>query len=128
MSASGGAIMLSDKFALLDENDIESIRTLFPINRLPAKPLDLYERKVPSILKYQGVKDFDMYAIFNWENCTDTSEIDFGEEKFVKCYYSGEVIKTKKFTLSLLPHDSEIIYVADEVSAFDKLTKSIMPE
>ena len=128
MSASGGAIMLSDKFALLDDNDIDKIRTLFPINTAPAKPLDLFERKVPSILKYQGVKDFDMYAIFNWENCVDTFEIDLGKERYVKCYYSGEVVKTSKFTLTLNPHDSEIIYVCDDKSAFDKLTTSIMPE
>ena len=128
MSASGGAIMLSDKFALLDDEDIKKIRTLFPINKWPAKPLDLFDRKVPSILYYGKKSGLDMYALFNWENCKDTLSVDFGKDKYVKCYYSQKVTKTSKFDLTLDAHDSEIIYVADNENAFEVLTSSIMPE
>ncbi len=128
MSAAGGALMLSDKFALLNDNDIEKIRTLFPINETPAKPLDLFERDIPSVLSYAKRGNLEMYALFNWENCDDTLSVDFGSEKYVKCYYSGEIYeKTKTFSLRLLPHDSEIIYVADTKEAFDGLGSSIMP-
>ncbi len=128
MSASGGAVMLSDKLSLLNESDIEKIRTLFPINLTPAKPIDLFERDIPSILYYGKRNGLDMYALFNWENCDDTLTIDFGSGKYVKGYYSGkEYAKTDKFTLNLAPHDSEIIYVADDKAAFEKLGKSIMP-
>lgn len=128
MSASGGAVMLSDKFALLNEGDIDKIRTLFPINPTPAKPLDLFERDIPSVLYYGKRNGLDMYALFNWENCEDTLTVDFGAEKYVKGYYSGkEYGKTDSFRLRLAPHDSEIIYVADDKAEFAKLGKSIMP-
>lgn len=128
MSAAGGAIMLSDKFTLLNEGDIEKVRTLFPINKTPAKPLDIFEREVPSVLYYGKQGGLDMYALFNWTNAEDTLCLEFAEEMFVRGYYSGETYaKTKKFSLKLLPHDSEIIYVAKEAKAFDSLKKSIMP-
>jgi hypothetical protein len=120
--------MLSDKFALLNEGDIDKIRTLFPINPTPAKPLDLFERDIPSVLYYGKRNGLDMYALFNWENCEDTLTVDFGAEKYVKGYYSGkEYDKTDSFRLRLAPHDSEIIYVADDKAEFAKLGKSIMP-
>ena len=128
MSAAGGALMLSDKFSLLDEGDIDKIRALFPINKVPAKPLDLFERDIPSVLYYGERNGLDMYALFNWENCRDTLTVNWKEEKCVKCYYSGEVTKNvKEFSLTLEPHQSEIIYVAKDETAFNKLGKSIMP-
>ncbi len=128
MSAAGGAVMLSDKLSLLGDAEIEKIRTLFPINKKPAKPLDLFERDIPSVLSYGKRGNFEMYALFNWENCEDTITVDLGEEKYVKRYYSGEIYeKTRTFKVKLLPHDSEIIYVADDKKEFDKLGSSIMP-
>lgn len=128
MSAAGGAVMLSDKFTLLNEGDIEKIRTLFPINQTPAKPLDLFERDIPSVLYYGKRNGLDMYALFNWENLEETLELDLGEGSFVKCYYSGKTYETDgKFSLRLAPHDSEIIYVANTKEAFAGLGKSIMP-
>lgn len=127
MSASGGAVMLSDKFSLLEESDFEKIKTLFPINKTPAKPLDIFERDVPSILYYGNRGGLDMYAIFNWSNAVDTLKVPFGKEKFVKGYYSQAVERTANFQITLAPHDSEIIYVAEDESLFEKLGKSIMP-
>lgn len=128
MSAASGALMLSDKFALLDEADIEKIRTLFPINPTPAVPLDLYEREIPAVLSYGKRSGMDMYALFNWANTEDILSVSFEKGKYVRGYYGGDYGRMKEFSLTLAPHDSEIIYVADSLEAFEKLGKSIMPK
>lgn len=127
ISASGGAIMLSDKLTLLDDKDFDKIKTLFPINDKPAKPLDVFESDVPSILYYGKRNGFDMYAIFNWSNVQDTFNIDLKGEKYVRTFYSKQTSKTDKYSLTLEPHASEIIYVADSEEDFNRLGTSIMP-
>lgn len=128
MSASGGSLMLSDKLSLLNEHDFNLIKTLFPINDIPAKPLDLFERNVPSVLYYGKRKGLDMYALFNWEDFTDERTVDFGSSKYVKLFYADKIVKSDgKFSLKLLPHDSEVIYVADSEESFSVLTTSILP-
>ena len=127
MSTSGGAVMLSDKFALLDEKDFEKYRTLFPINEKPAVPLDLFEREIPSVLYYGNRAGVDIYALFNWSNAEDRITVDFSGEKFVRSYYAKENYSPcERFSLTLAPHDSEIIYVAAEEKDFEKLESSIL--
>lgn len=128
ISASGGAIMLSDKLTLLDNKDFDKIKTLFPINTRPAKPLDIFERDVPSILYYGNRNGLDMYALFNWTNEVDTLTIDLKQEKFVKTFYSKQTTKTSKYSITLEPHASEIIYVAEAERDFGVLCSSIMPK
>ena len=127
MSASGGAVMLSDKFSLLDDTDFAKIRTLFPINEKPAIPLDLFEREIPSVLYYGNRLGVDVYAIFNWSNAEDTITVPVEGKKYIRSYYG----KTKdcvvdSFSLTLAPHDSEIIYMANDKEKFDKLGESIL--
>lgn len=127
ISASGGAIMLSDKMSLLDSTDFDKLKTLFPINNKPAKPLDIFERDVPSILYYGNRNGLDMYAIFNWSNVQDTFNIDLKGKKFVRTFYSKQICQTDKYCITLEPHASEIIYVADSEKEFNRLGSSIMP-
>ena len=127
MSACGGALMLSDKLTLLDDGDFNKIRTLFPINTTPAIPIDLFEREVPSILYYGKRNGLEIYALFNWSNVKDTLKLDFKSEKFVKTFYSNEKCKATKYQITLEPHASEIIYVADNEELFTQLGTSIMP-
>ncbi len=128
MSAAGGALMLSDKFSLLDEKDIEKYRTLFPINDKPAIPLDLFEREIPSVLYYGHRDGVDIYALFNWSNKEDRISVNFSGEKFVHSYYAKHNYSPcNRFALTLAPHDSEIIYVADSQEKLNKLGKAIMP-
>ncbi len=128
ISAAGGTLILSDKLSLLDDGDFENIKRLFPINKTPAQPLDVFERDIPSILRYGKRGDFEMYAIFNWGNTEESFTIPFDSENFVKTYYAGEIFdKVKSFTINLKPHCSEIIYLAKDKELFKKLGKSIMP-
>ena len=69
-----------------------------------------------------------MYALFNWANKEDTISVQFDKEKYVRGYYGVDYGRMKEFSLTLAPHDSEIIYVADSLEAFEKLGKSIMPK
>lgn len=129
MSAAGGALMLSDKMTLLCGEDFEKIRTLFPISDIPAKPLDLFEREIPAVLYYGKRNGLEMYALFNWENREDTLTVNLGGEKYVHGYYGAcDYGKHTEFSLTLAAHDSQIIYVAEDKSAFAKIGKSIMPE
>lgn len=129
MSVAGGAIMLSDKLSLLDKKDIDRIKTLFPINPKPAKPLDLFERDIPSVFYYGKSGEFEIYALFNWENYEDTLTVDFKGEKYAKTYYENKAYHAKKnFTITLKPHTSEIVYVAKNIGAFDKLKPFIMQD
>ena len=127
MSASGGAVMLSDKFSLLDENDFAKYKTLFPINKQCATPLDLFEREIPSVL-YYGEKDgIETYALFNWSNIEDSISLNFKEESYVRSYYGKKTYEPcKDFSLNLAPHDSEIIYVSSNEKNFEKLGGSIV--
>ena len=84
-------------------------------------------REIPSVL-YYGQKDgIETYALFNWSNMEDTIELRFLNEKYVRSYY-GKMLyaPSKKFALTLAPHDSEIIYVADDEKEFEKLGDSIL--
>lgn len=127
MSASGGAVMLSDKFSLLDEGDFAKIRTLFPINEKPAIPLDLFEREIPSVLYYGKRDGADVYALFNWSNIEDTISVPVTGEKLVRSFYSKTTERVSgKFSLKLLPHDSEIIYIADDEKTLEKIGGTIL--
>ncbi len=129
MSVAGGAIMLSDKLSLLDKADIDRIKSLFPINGKPAKPLDIFERDIPSVFYYGESGEFEIYALFNWENYEDTLTVDLRGEKYAKTYYENKAYgKAKTFSITLKPHASEIIYVAKNTGAFSRLKPSIMQD
>lgn len=127
MSVAGGAIMLSDKLSLLGKEDIDRIKTLFPINQKPAKPLDIFDKDIPSVFYYGESGEFEMYALFNWENYEDTLTIDLKGEKYAKTYYENKAYeKAKTFEMTLKPHTSEIVYVAKNMGDFNKLQPPIM--
>ncbi len=129
INAAGGALMLSDKLALLSNSDIEKIKTLFPINSKPAKPLDLFERAVPSILYYGERNGLEMYALFNWEDKADTLELKFKGKRYLKGFYSGrEYCVPQLFSIKLEPHSCEVVYVAKNKEDLQKAGKSIIPE
>ncbi len=129
ISAAGGTLMLSDKLALLTDADIEKIKTLFPINSKPAKPLDLFERAVPSILYYGERDGLEIYALFNWEDKTDTLELKFNSKRYVKGFYSGKEYSVPRiFSIKLEPHSCEVVYVAKNKEDLPKAGNGILPE
>jgi predicted DNA-binding transcriptional regulator YafY len=76
MSVSGGAMMSSDKLSLLGDKEIDKIKSLYPLNQSPAIALDLYEREIPSIFKYENTGEYEMYALINWIDVEDSFEIN----------------------------------------------------
>lgn len=128
MSAAGGTLMLSDKLSLLDRKAFDLIKVLFPLNEKPAKPLDYFERDIPSVLSYGEHKGVEVYALFNWEDVQEVREINFKGQKYLKLFYANKIVRADgKFALEMSAHDSEIVYAANDAESFEVLTTSILP-
>lgn len=128
MSAAGGTLMLSDKLSLLDRKAFDLIKVLFPLNEKPAKPLDFFERDIPSVLSYGEHKGVEVYALFNWEDVQEVREINFKGPKYLKLFYANKIVRADgKFALEMSAHDSEIVYAANDAESFEVLTTSILP-
>lgn len=129
MSVSGGAMMSSDKLSILGEKEIEKIKSLFPLNTTPATPIDLYEREIPSIFRYENTGEYEMYALINWCDVEDDFKINLTEEKYGKEYFSKEQLNcSSAFKFTLKPHESKILYFVKDKKLLDKLGNSIMPQ
>ncbi len=120
--------MLSDKLSLLDRKAFDLIKVLFPLNEKPAKPLDFFERDIPSVLSYGEHKGVEVYALFNWEDVQEVREINFKGPKYLKLFYANKIVRADgKFALEMSAHDSEIVYAANDAESFEVLTTSILP-
>lgn len=127
-SVSGGAIFTGDKIGLLDDKTLDRFRALLPANQKYAKPLDIYDREMPSIFYYGYRGEYEMYALINWQDFDYEHEITLDEEKFCQEYFSKERFeKAKTFKFSLKPHESKILYFVKDEKLLDKLGLSIMP-
>ncbi len=129
VSVMGGAMLSSDKIKLLDKNEIDKIKRMFPLNQKTATPLDIFERDIPSIFYYGKKGLFEMYALINWEDFEQTFTIKRRFESPVYTYYGKEIIDdVKDIQITLKPHASEIIYIAQSKTYFKELENSIMPK
>lgn len=128
MSASGGALMFSDKMELLNESDFLNMKRLFPLNQQIAVPLDLFESDIPQVLEYGKRKNMHMYAVFNWEDRVQNIKINHLKKCHIKTYWSNEYLGfNDNISLKLQPHSAEILYFADSESDFSYNRISIMP-
>ncbi len=127
-SVTGGAIIFSDKLQLMDKKGFNLIKALLPANPKPATPLDLYDADIPSIFRYNNSGEFEMFAIINWTDYEDSYQINLTEQKYGREFFTKkEFDKAEKFTFTLKPHQSMILYFTKDKGAFSKLTHSIMP-
>lgn len=131
ISVCGGTYMNSDNLALLDKEDFNMLKYLFPLNEKPCKVLDLYERAVPSLYKYDTGSNMQMYAVINWNDITTGFSLQGVYGAFVKRFWKGSINQrlesSDEFKITLSPHTSEILYFSDDLSFLQSMGNSIMP-
>ena len=129
ISAAGGSVMLSDKMSLLDEKDLHDLERLFPMNTVPAVPVDLYKDAIPSVLYYGEKKGVHIYAVFNWEDRIQNIVIRHNREMFARTYWKEKKYKrSEKTSVRLLPHEAEVIYCSESAERLDFSNHSILPQ
>ncbi len=70
MIASGGVLMLSDKMPNLSEKQIDMIARMFPVNTVPARPVDFMESYIPGDLRIDREDGTTERFFINWGNTT----------------------------------------------------------
>jgi len=80
MTLTGCSISFSDDFRLLPLPRIRMMQQCLPPGNPPAKPLDLFERELPSLWHIHCKKDFDAWdvvGVFNFEDRPQQRTIEF---------------------------------------------------
>lgn len=110
ISVTGGAVFLSDKLSLLDQEDVVLYKSLFPLNEKPAVPVDLFDREIPSVYRFEEKDGIEKYTVINWTDKKETFEIHPTKTSYAK-YDSGVVSEKKadKFTIELEAHTAQTI-------------------
>jgi hypothetical protein len=81
MTLAGCSISFSDEMQFLPASRIRMMQTCLPPGSPAMKPLDLYDRTIPSIWHVHCANDADdweVVALFNFENAPETRSVDFG--------------------------------------------------
>ncbi len=123
MVLSGCSISLSDDFRPLDLPRIRMMQQCLPPGNPPARPLDLFERELPSLWHMHcknEAGEWDAVGVFNPEDQpqqrtvalaslelpadTEVVAFEFWEEKFLGTY-------REKITLTLAPRTSRILLI-----------------
>ena len=104
MQAAGGTLMISDKIALLNAEDDKLYKSLFPLNKKPAVPVDLFEREIPSVYYFGKRNGVEKYTVINWTDKTEKFIIKRNTESFVKCGDTVSDRKVKNLTVKLKAH------------------------
>lgn len=108
----GGTTIISDKLALLDENDFISYSELLPVNASAGVPLDLYERDYPSIIDMGKNATFRTVAVINWEDEEKTFLVKAGKNDGITLAYKNlKIENSDAIQLKLAAHDSEILKI-----------------
>ena len=104
--------MISDKLALLDENDFISYSELLPVNASAGVPLDLYERDYPSIIDMGKNATFRTVAVINWEDEEKTFLVTAGKNDGITLAYKNlKIENSDAVQIKLAAHDSEILLI-----------------
>lgn len=123
MTLAGCSISFSDEFQYLPQSRIRMMQCCLPPGNPPMKPIDLFERAIPSIWRIHcknDADDWDVVGLFNFESKpeertidfsalglspeTDATVFEFWEQKFY-----GE--HRGKFTVTLPPQTSRIFAI-----------------
>jgi hypothetical protein len=121
MTLAGCSISFSDELQYLPSSRIRMMQACLPPGNPPMKPLDLFERALPSVWRIQcqnQADEWDIVGLFNFENRAEERSVDltavgfaagaevlafeFWEEKFLGSH-------TNKLTLTLPPQSSRIL-------------------
>jgi len=123
MTLAGCSISFSDEFQYLPPSRIRMMQACLPPGNPPMKPIDLFERAIPSIWRVHCKNDadeWDIVGLFNFESKPEDRTLDFGalgfgtnvdatvfefwEQKFLG-------LKRDKFTMTLPPQTSRILAI-----------------
>jgi hypothetical protein len=123
MTLAGCSISFSDEFQCLPPSRIRMMQTCLPPGNPPMKPLDLFERSIPSIWRVHcrnEADEWDIVGLFNFENRAEDRTVElaslgfapgaqaiafeFWEQKFLGMHHD-------KVTLSLPPQSSRILAI-----------------
>ena len=123
MTLAGCSISFSDEFQFLPPSRIRMMQTALPPGNPPMKPLDLFDRWIPSVWQVHCKNDadeWDIVGLFNFENKPEERPVDFAalglspesdaavfefwEEKFLG-------VHKKNLTLTLPPQTSRILAI-----------------
>ena len=123
MTLAGCSISFSDEFQYLPQSRIRMMQTCLPPGNPPMKPIDLFDRAIPSIWRVHCKNDadeWDVVGVFNFENKpeertidfaaldlssdTDATVFEFWEQKFLG-------VRRGKLTVTLPPQTSRILAI-----------------
>jgi len=121
MTLAGCSISFSDELQYLPPSRIRLMQACLPPGNPPMKPLDLFDRAIPSLWRIHcrnGADEWDVVGVFNFENKPEERTVDFAalglpaevdaavfefwEEKFLGVHRG-------KLTLTLPPQTSRIL-------------------
>jgi hypothetical protein len=123
MTLAGCSISFSDEFQYLPPSRIRMMQTCLPPGNPPMKPIDLFDRAIPSLWSIHCKNDadeWDVIGLFNFENKAEERTVDFSalnlkpdqdatvfefwEQKFLG-------VKRGKLSLTLPPQSSRILSI-----------------
>lgn len=123
MTLSGCSISFSDDFRLLPLPRIRMMQQCLPPGNPRAKPLDLFERTLPSLWHVHCDREFDAWdvvGVFNFENRPEQRTVEFGRlglapaaKAAVFEFWEGKLLGRfeDRVTLTLPPESSRILVI-----------------
>lgn len=115
MAATGGAMMFSDKMALLKEWQLDLLQSCYPINSRAAKPLDLMENERPALLDFGTENGVHTVAVINWCNREMEVTVPCAKGKTVFEFWSRECRGQSRgdFTETVEPHGCRVFHITE---------------
>jgi hypothetical protein len=123
MTLAGCSISFSDELQYLPASRIRMMQACLPPGNPPMKPLDLFERKIPSVWRVHcrnEADEWDVVGLFNFENKPEERTVDFAalglppdadatvfefwEERFLGVHRGN-------FTLPMPPQSSRVLSI-----------------
>ena len=106
----GGTFMISDKLPLMSEKHIDMYSKFFPLNEKAARPLDLMNSFIPSLLDLGYSGDTRTVGFFNFGEREKTLSLSLGAVHSAKEHFTDETYEdTDTFTITLAPHCSALV-------------------
>lgn len=115
MAASGGALMLSDKMTLLKPWQLELIEKLFPLNKVPATPLDYMESFVPGVLDFGVRNGVRTVALINWGDTERRMTVPNSANKLVFEFWSQSFdgLSEEDVSVNIEPHGCRVFFLSE---------------
>jgi hypothetical protein len=123
MTLTGCSISFSDDFRLLPLPRIRMMQQCLPPGNPVARPLDLFEREIPSLWHMHCKRDFDEWDVvgaFNFENRPEERSVELsrlglpaGTKTAVFEFWEGKLLgpTQDRVTLSVPPESSRILVI-----------------